>query len=98
DRVDYGARAGMTRPLPIGTLEHRLTAGIDFQRQRDDRLNYGYFAAAPSQPDTTARLLDQLEHVTEVGPYVQSALQITPHLAVTARCGDLQGALYVRAD
>src|SRR5205823_11522739 len=26
----------------------------------------------------------QLEHVTEVGPYVQSALQITPHLAVTA--------------
>src|SRR5437764_1468856 len=84
DRVDYGARAGMTRPLPIGTLEHRLTAGIDFQRQRDDRLNYGYFTAAPSQPDTTARLLDQLEHVTEVGPYVQSALQITPHLAVTA--------------
>lgn len=83
DRVDYGVRAGLTRPLPLGTLDHRLTAGVDFQRQRDDRLNYGYTTSTGPQPDTTARQLDQLEHVTEIGPFVQSALRITPHLTVT---------------
>jgi iron complex outermembrane receptor protein len=79
DRVDYGARFTMSRPMPLGSLEHRLTAGLDFQRQRDDRKNFGNNAGQP----TSARLLDQLEHVTEVGPYVQSALQLTPHLSVT---------------
>ena len=80
DRVDYGARLVVNRPVPLGALDHRLTAGIDVQRQRDDRLNVGNNAG---QPDTV-RQLDQLEHVTEVGPFVQSALQLTPHVAVTA--------------
>jgi iron complex outermembrane receptor protein len=80
DRVDYGARLVVTRPLSLGALDHRLTAGIDFQRQRDNRLNVGNNAG---QPDAV-RQLDQLEHVTEVGPFVQSALQLTPHVAVTA--------------
>src|SRR5439155_1365103 len=35
------------------------------------------------QVDPTVRTLDQLEHVTEVGPFVQSALQVTPHVSVT---------------
>jgi iron complex outermembrane receptor protein len=80
DRADYGARLLVNRPLPLGALEHRLTAGLDFQRQRDNRLNVGNNAG---QPDTV-RQLDQLEHVTEVGPFVQSALQLTPHVAFTA--------------
>jgi iron complex outermembrane recepter protein len=79
DRLDYGARVTVNRPLPLGPLDHRLTAGIDFQRQRDDRLNVGNNAG---QADTV-RQLDQLEHVTEVGPFVQSAVQFTPHLSVT---------------
>src|SRR2546422_887964 len=79
DRLAYGARASVSRPLPLGHLEHRLTAGIDFQRQRDDRHNFGNNAG---QPDTV-RALDQLERVTEVGPFVQSALQVTPHVSVT---------------
>src|SRR6266850_5874313 len=79
DRLAYGARATVSRPLPLGGLEHRLTAGIDFQRQRDDRHNFGNNAG---QPDTV-RALDQLERVTEVGPFVQSALQVTPHVSVT---------------
>jgi iron complex outermembrane receptor protein len=83
DRFDYGARAGVTRHLPLGTLDHNLTAGIDFQRQRDDRLNYGYTTATGPVADTSAPQLDQLEHVTEIGPFVQSALQVTPHLTVT---------------
>jgi iron complex outermembrane receptor protein len=79
DRVDYGTRLAVSRPMPLGSLEHRLTAGVDFQRQRDDRLNYGNTAGRPD----TLRQLDQLEHVTEVGPFVQSALQVTPHVSVT---------------
>src|SRR5881398_310777 len=73
DRFDYGTRVAVSRPLPLGSLEHRLTAGIDFQRQRDDRKNFRNNAG---QVDTTVRTLDQLEHVTEVGPFVQSALQV----------------------
>src|SRR3989454_370807 len=82
-RFDYGTRASISRPVPLGRLEHRLTAGIDFQRQRDDRVNYGYQTATGPDPSTT-RQLDQLEHVTEVGPFVQSALRVTPHVSVTA--------------
>src|SRR5437588_6297780 len=80
DRFDYGARVAISRPLPLGALEHRLTAGLDFQRQRDDRKNYGNNAGQP----TSARLLDQVEHVTEIGPFVQSALQLAQHVSVTA--------------
>ncbi len=83
DRLDFGTRASISRPLPLGRLEHRLTAGIDFQRQRDDRVNYAYRTPTGPEPDTT-RQLDQLEHVTEVGPFVQSALQVTPHVTATA--------------
>jgi iron complex outermembrane receptor protein len=79
DRLDYGARVSVTRPLPLGSLEHRLTAGIDFQRQRDNRKNFGNTAGHPD----TVRQLDQLEHVTEVGPFVQSVLQVAPHVSAT---------------
>jgi iron complex outermembrane receptor protein len=80
DRRAYGARLAVTRPLPIGRLAHRLTAGFDFQRQRDNRKNFGNNAG---QPDTV-RSLDQLERVTELGPFVQSALEITPQTTLTA--------------
>ena len=80
DRIDYGTRLSVSRPVPLGSLDHRLTAGLDFQRQRDDRKNFRNNAG---QVDTTVRTLDQLEHVTEVGPFVQSALRLTPHVSVT---------------
>jgi iron complex outermembrane recepter protein len=79
DRVAYGARLTVTRRLTLGSRAQRLTAGLDFQRQRDDRLNFGNNAG---QPDNV-RLLDQLEHVTELGPFVQSALDLTPRVTVT---------------
>ena len=79
DRLAYGVRASVSRPLLLGHLDHRLTAGIDFQRQRDDRLNFNNVAGQPG----TTRQLDQLEHVTEVGPFVQSALRVTPHVSIT---------------
>src|SRR5438445_251482 len=78
-RFDYGARFSVSRPVPLGSLEQRLTAGVDFQRQRDDRLNFNNVGGQPGP----LRQLDQLEHVTEVGPFIQSALQPTPKVSVT---------------
>ena len=84
-RVDYGARASVTYPAPLGSLAHRLTAGFDFQRQRDDRKNFNYLnTAGDSAKADTTRTLDQLEHVTEIGPFVQSALELSPRATITA--------------
>jgi iron complex outermembrane receptor protein len=84
-RVDYGARASVTYPLPLGSLAHRLTFGFDVQRQQDDRKNFAYLNTPgdSAKPDTT-RTLDQLEHVTELGPFVQSALDVSRTVALTA--------------
>ena len=82
DRIDYGARASITYPAPLGSLTHRVTAGIDFQRQRDDRKNFSYLASDPTKPDTLT--LNQLEHVTEIGPFVQSALELSSRTTITA--------------
>jgi iron complex outermembrane receptor protein len=85
DRVAYGARASVTYPLPLGSLVHRLTAGLDFQRQRDDRENFNYLnTPGDSATRDTVRSLDQLEHVTEFGPFVQSALELSPHTTIMA--------------
>src|SRR5438477_223592 len=85
DRIDYGARASVSYPAPLGSLTQRLTAGFDFQRQRDDRKNFNYLnTPGDSARADTARSLDQLERVTEVGPFVQSALQLSPQTTITA--------------
>ena len=85
DRVDYGARASMTYPLPLGSRAHRLTFGFDVQRQQDDRKNFAYLNTPgdSAKPDTT-RTLDQLEHVTEIGPFVQSAIELSRTVTLTA--------------
>src|SRR5207249_3737680 len=84
-RVDYGVRASITYPLSLGTLAHRLTAGFDFQRQRDDRKNFNYLNTPgdSAKPDTV-RSLDQLEHVTEIGPFLQSVVELSPQTTITA--------------
>ena len=85
DRVDYGARASISYPAPLGSLTHRVTAGFDFQRQRDDRKNFNYLnTPGDSAKADTTRSLDQLEHVTEVGPFVQSAVELSPQTTITA--------------
>jgi iron complex outermembrane receptor protein len=80
DRTAYGARVQVSRPVALGGAAPTVTAGIDVQRQRDDRVNYDNNGG---QPDSV-RQLDQLEHVTEVGPFVQSALALSPRTTVTA--------------
>src|SRR6266702_4167795 len=84
-RIAYGARVTVTRPVPLGRFAHQLTAGFDVQRQADDRVNHNYVGAT-AQRDTS-RQLDQLEHVTEIGPFVQSALELSPKVTVNASLG-----------
>lgn len=85
NRVAYGARSSVTYPLSLGSLGHRLTAGFDFQRQRDDRKNFAYLnTPGDSATRDTVRSLDQLEHVTEFGPFVQSALTLSPRTTLVA--------------
>jgi len=73
NRTAYGTRAVFTR-------HGRVTAGLDVQRQRDVRTNFGN---ASGRPDTV-RSLDQLERVTEIGPFVQTVVDVEPRVAVTA--------------
>jgi len=85
DRVAYGARTSVTYPLQLGSRAHRLTAGVDFQRQRDHRENFNYLnTPGDSATRDTVRSLNQLEHVTEFGPFVQSALELSPRTTIMA--------------
>ena len=73
-----GARAtGAYRP---GTSWRSplLMAGLDFQRMRDDRQNYRALGGQP----TDSILLDQVETVTEVGPFVQAHWTPTERITV----------------
>ena len=70
-RAAYGTRAVFTR--------RGVTAGIDVQRQRDDRSNFGNASGAPD----TVRALDQLEHVTELGPFVQVVVDAAARTTLT---------------
>lgn len=79
DRRAYGARASVTQSHRLLGRRHHLTLGADVQHQRDDRFNFGNNGGAP---DTT-RSLDQLERVSEIGPFVQSVLEISPRITLT---------------
>jgi iron complex outermembrane receptor protein len=74
DRTAWGVRASLANlRLPVNDRSD-FTIGIDLQRQRDDRTNFGNNAG---QPDT-ARQLDQLERVTEIGPFALAHVEIAP--------------------
>src|SRR6266508_1082161 len=71
--------------MSVRSLVRRLTAGFDFHPQRDYRNNFNYFnTPGDSAKADTVRTLDQLEHVTEIGPFVQSALELSPRTTLTA--------------
>lgn len=72
DRQALGARAVLSLPLGSGAL----TVGADLQRQRDDRLNW--------TPDRSEITLDQLERVTELGPFARLSLDAGDRVTFTA--------------
>jgi iron complex outermembrane receptor protein len=85
ERFDYGARASVTYPAAVGSLRQRLTAGVDFQQQRDRRRNFPYLTTpGDSATPDTAPALHQFEAVTEIGPFLQSALELSPQATLTA--------------
>ncbi len=77
-RRAYGVRGSYERPFAVG-VPQTVTAGLDAQWQRDDRVNFGNDAGQP----TAVRSLDQLEHVSSVGPFVQDALDLAPRTTLT---------------
>lgn len=76
DRWAYGARLGAAQPLTLGARSVLLTIGVDAQWQRDDRLN--------QTPDRTSTTRDQLERVSEVGPFVETRADLTRVITLTA--------------
>jgi iron complex outermembrane recepter protein len=74
-RWAYGVRASAVRPLAPGGLPLVLTGGLDAQWQRDDRRNLTL--------DLTDTTRNQLEHVSEIGPFLEARADLTPAVALT---------------
>jgi iron complex outermembrane receptor protein len=88
DRWAYGIRATASRPLALESRPLLITAGLDAQWQRDDRLNL--------TPDQSRITRDQLERVTEVGPFIEFRLQ--PASRATISLGARYDGLAFRVD
>ena len=76
DRWAYGARGSATHPLSVGGRPVLVTFGLDAQWQRDDHLNLSV--------DRTLTTLDQLERVSEVGPFLEVRADLTATASLTA--------------
>ena len=93
DRISYGAtlRASLTPRLMLGA-EHRVSLGLDAQRQEDDRQRFTNCnngstpidpACSPSGSERGALRQDQLELVTGLGAYVRDEIAVTPWLTAS---------------
>ncbi len=78
-RRAYGLRGTMSRPTVLGGIRQTVTAGFDTQWQRDDRANFANNGGTPGPVAS----LNQLEHVSSVGPFVQTALALGPGVTAT---------------
>jgi iron complex outermembrane receptor protein len=78
DRQVGGVRLGADQRLGDAPSAPRVLAGVDVQYMRDDRHTW---RAVGGVPDTT--VLNQLEKVTEVGPYVQIHWSPVPDIVLS---------------
>ncbi len=78
-RRAYGVRGSVSRPAVLAGVPQTVTAGFDAQWQRDDRANFANVGGTPGPVPS----LDQLEHVSSVGPFVQTALTLAPRFTAT---------------
>jgi iron complex outermembrane receptor protein len=95
DRVSYGATFQGSADGAIGGVQHRLTFGVDVQRQNDDRVEYANCnqpTLPPLPPAGTCDAPDgergsltrtQIERVTGIGPYVKGEVPLGSRLSVT---------------
>ena len=78
DRAFAGGGVSYTRSFGLGNFTHRVIAGIDHDRQRDDRQRYDNNSGVQG-----ALALDQLERVTSTGFFVQDEISVSDRLEVT---------------
>ena len=94
DRVSYGAtlRASLT-PRTVGGSEHRLSIGLDAQRQEDDRERFENCndgsnpidpLCSPTGSERGDLLQEQLELVTGFGAYLRDEIGINSWLTASA--------------
>jgi len=76
DRSVWGGRVVGTWPLRVGPLRPRVIAGLDVQRQGDDRLE--------ESTDRTEVLLEQRERVFEIGPFVEISVPVSRRTTLTS--------------
>ena len=79
DRAVGGARLSASRRLGGGETSPRLVAGADVQLMRDDRQNFVHDAGVP----TADVFLNQLEKITELGPFAQVQWSPNEHLLIS---------------
>jgi len=78
DRSFAGGGISYTRGFGLGNIQHRVVAGIDHDRQRDDRQRFDNNSGI--QGDL---VLDQLERVTSTGFFVQDEVALSDRFEVT---------------
>jgi len=78
DRAFTGGGISYTRGFTLGNISHRVVAGIDHDRQRDDRQRFDNNSGIQG-----ALVFDQLERVTSTGFFVQDEITVSDRLAVT---------------
>jgi iron complex outermembrane recepter protein len=91
DRSLAGGGARATVPVVLG-LRNRLSVGVDYQSQDDDRRNWAncnavttVTAACPALPNEKGVLqLDQRELVSSVGPYLRDEVELSRRVNASA--------------
>ena len=78
ERDFAGGGISYTRGFTLGSVPHRVVAGFDHDRQRDDRQRFDNNSGIRG-----ALALDQLERVTSTGFFVQDELSVSDRLEVT---------------
>jgi iron complex outermembrane recepter protein len=79
DRAVGGARLSASRRLGGAETSPRLNAGADVQLMRDDRQNFVHNGGIP----TADVFLNQLEKITELGPFAQVQWSPNEHLLIS---------------
>lgn len=88
ERAAWGVRASASQAFRVGVRSAAWTVGLDAQWQRDNRREHSYLiplavlTAPDNTPDTLTR--DQLERVSELGPFAQLTLDVSRTVSVTA--------------
>ena len=78
DRSFAGGGISYTRGFGLGNIQHRVVAGIDHDRQRDDRQRFDNNNGIQG-----VLALDQLERVTSTGFFVQDEVTVSDRFEVT---------------